>query len=115
MDERQQSGSDRREGAKWGCIGGRKERRIHLAGAVVVGTQNSSTAVWATVGGVDMGGLVSRKVRGDTLREARADCNQQGEAGSRQLEDGLLDLGGPSPGKAHVRTDRAEARLLKDA
>jgi len=33
---------------------------------------------------------------------------------SRQLENGLLDLGGSSRGKGHLRTDRVEARLLED-
>src|SRR6476659_2362466 len=32
---------------------------------------------------------------------------------SRQLENGLLDLGGPSRSKGHLRSDRVEARLLK--
>jgi hypothetical protein len=34
---------------------------------------------------------------------------------SRKLENGLLDLGGPSGGKGHFGTDRVEARLLKDS
>src|SRR5580704_18610313 len=34
---------------------------------------------------------------------------------SPQLENRLLDLAGPSRCKRHLRTDRAEARLLKDS
>jgi len=34
---------------------------------------------------------------------------------SRQLENGLLDLGGSARGKGHLRTDGVEARFLKDS
>lgn len=57
----------------------------------------------------------ARTWRQGTRLQRRASLGDLRSRCSRQLENGLLDLGGPSGGKGHFGTDRVEARLLKDS
>ena len=61
------------------------------------------------------GEVVSEDVAAGHPLQRRACLGDLRSGCSRQLENGLLDLGGPSGGKGHFGTYRVEARLLKDS
>jgi hypothetical protein len=61
------------------------------------------------------GEVVSEDVAAGHPLQRRASLGDLRSRCSTQLENGLLDLGGPSGGKGYLGTYRVEARLLKDS
>ena len=61
------------------------------------------------------GEVVSEDVAAGTRLQRRPPLGDLRFRCSRQLENRLLDLGGPAGGKGHFGTDRVEARLLKNS